>query len=74
MEEDFTEGLGGIEITPESIVIDYINGNPNASLTDISTLIQQTGADLDSLSATFGVSPADARAAYNQALSGPPRS
>ena len=42
MEEDFTEGLGGIEITPESIVIDYINGNPNASLSDISNLIQQT--------------------------------
>ena len=71
MEEDFTEGLGGIEITPESIVIDYINGNPNASLSDISNLIQQTGADLDSLSATFGVDPAEARTAYNQALSGP---
>ena len=39
MEEDFTEGLGGIEITPESIVIDYVNGNPNASLSDISNLI-----------------------------------
>jgi len=71
-EEDYTEGLGGISIpSAEDIVVQFVQGNPNASLEDIASLIQSTGADLGKVANTFGIPMAEAQRAFDTAISSP---
>jgi hypothetical protein len=68
-EEDYTEGLGGISIpSAEDLVVQFVQGNPNASLEDIASLIQTTGADLGSVASTLGVPMAEAQRAFDTAI------
>jgi len=68
-EEDYTEGLGGISIpSAEEMVVQFVQANPNADHNQIATLIQQTGADLDSVADTLGVPRSVANEAFAVAL------
>ena len=69
-EAAMAEALGGIGFTPsaEDMVVQFVQGNPNASLEDIASLIQSTGANLGSVANTLGVPMAEAQRAFDTAI------
>jgi len=60
----------GVNIpSAEDTVVQFVQSNPNASLEDIASLIQSTGANLGSVANTLGVPMAEAQRAFDTAIS-----
>lgn len=64
-------GVGGNIPSAEDTVVQFVQGNPNASLEDIAAMIQSTGANLGSVANTLGVPMAEAQRAFDTAISSP---
>ena len=71
-ERAMAEALSGIGVnipSAEDTVVQFVQNNPNASLEDIASLIQSTGANLGSVASTLGVPMAEAQRAFDAAIS-----
>lgn len=67
-ERAMAEALSGIGVnnpSAEDTVVQFVQNNPNASLEDIASLIQSTGANLGSVANTLGVPIAEAQRAFD---------